>query len=84
MRRPELDYLLAAMLDSQPEVSDLLFTADKPLQVESFGEGWLQDEADKFVLGQLRLRIRVGTTGGHDAGGRDRSAARIIHTLGSH
>jgi len=26
------------MLDSQPEVSDLLFTVDKPLQVESFGE----------------------------------------------
>ncbi len=26
------------MLDSQPEVSDLLFTSDKPLQVESFGE----------------------------------------------
>src|SRR4051795_2360238 len=38
MRRPELDYLLTAMLDSQPEVSDLLFTVDKPLQVESFGE----------------------------------------------
>jgi twitching motility protein PilT len=38
MRRPELDYVLTAMLDSQPEVSDLLFTADKPLQVESFGE----------------------------------------------
>jgi len=26
------------MLESQPEVSDLLFTVDKPLQVESFGE----------------------------------------------
>jgi len=26
------------MLDSQPEVSDLLFTVDKPLQVESLGE----------------------------------------------
>ena len=38
MRRPELDYLLTAMLDSQPEVSDLLFTVDKPLQVESFGD----------------------------------------------
>ncbi len=38
MRRPELDYVLTTMLDSQPEVSDLLFTADKPLQVESFGE----------------------------------------------
>src|SRR6266487_4269010 len=38
MRRPELDYILTGMLDSQPDVSDLLFTADKPLQVESFGE----------------------------------------------
>jgi twitching motility protein PilT len=38
MRRPELDYVLTTMLDSQPEVSDLLFTAEKPLQVESFGE----------------------------------------------
>jgi twitching motility protein PilT len=38
MRRPELDNILSTMLDSQPDVSDLLFTADKPLQVESFGE----------------------------------------------
>src|ERR1051325_11225515 len=38
MRRPELDYILSAMLDSQPDVSDLLFTVNKPLQAESFGE----------------------------------------------
>src|SRR5215471_10052301 len=38
MRRPELDNILNTMLDSQPDVSDLLFTSDKPLQVESFGE----------------------------------------------
>lgn len=38
MRRPELDHILTTMLDSQPEVSDLLFTVDKPPQVESFGE----------------------------------------------
>ncbi len=38
MRRPELEFILTTMLDSQPEVSDLLFTVDKPLQVESFGE----------------------------------------------
>ncbi len=38
MRRPELDIILNTMLESQPEVSDLLFTVDKPLQVESFGE----------------------------------------------
>jgi twitching motility protein PilT len=38
MRRPELDYVLTTMLDSQSEVSDLLFTVDKQLQVESVGE----------------------------------------------
>src|SRR5215470_5504073 len=38
MRRPELDYILSTMLESQPEVSDLLFTVDKPLQVEALGE----------------------------------------------
>ena len=38
MRRPELDYILSTMLDSEPEVSDLLFTVDKPLQVEAVGQ----------------------------------------------
>lgn len=38
MRRAELDQILATMLASQPEVSDLLFTTDRPLQVESYGE----------------------------------------------
>src|ERR1700733_2797031 len=38
MRRPELDHILSTMLDSAPEVSDLIFTVDKPLQVESAGE----------------------------------------------
>ena len=38
MRRPELDHVLTTMLESQPEVSDLLFTVDKPLQVEAYGE----------------------------------------------
>src|SRR3989454_2718946 len=38
MRRNELDFILGRMLESQQEVSDLNFTADKPLQVESFGE----------------------------------------------
>ncbi len=37
MRRNELDYLLTAMLDSQKEVSDLLFTVNRPLQVEADG-----------------------------------------------
>ena len=38
MRRPELDYILNTMMASQTEVSDLLFTVNRPLQVESFGE----------------------------------------------
>src|SRR5579859_2569226 len=38
MRRPELDYILSTMLDAAAEVSDLLFTVEKPLQVESAGE----------------------------------------------
>ncbi|MBI5388710.1 MAG: PilT/PilU family type 4a pilus ATPase [Verrucomicrobia bacterium] len=37
MRRNELDYILSTMLDSQKEVSDLLFTVDRPLQVEADG-----------------------------------------------
>src|SRR6266568_5578405 len=38
MRRPELDQILTTMLASQPEISDLLFTVDRPPQVESYGE----------------------------------------------
>ncbi|HEX3627342.1 MAG TPA: PilT/PilU family type 4a pilus ATPase [Verrucomicrobiae bacterium] len=38
MRRPELDQILTAMLASQPEVSDLNFTVDRPPQVEAYGE----------------------------------------------
>ena len=38
MKKPETDYILTAMLDSHESVSDLNFTAGKPLQVESYGE----------------------------------------------
>lgn len=38
MRRPELDNILTVMLASQPEVSDLIFTVDRPPQVEAYGE----------------------------------------------
>lgn len=38
MTRAELDHILAAMLDSQKNVSDLNITVEKPLQVESSGE----------------------------------------------
>jgi twitching motility protein PilT len=38
MTRAELDYILGTMLDSRRDVSDLNFTVDKPMQVESAGE----------------------------------------------
>ena len=38
MRRPELDQILSTMMASQPEVSDLNFTVDRPPQVEAYGE----------------------------------------------
>lgn len=38
MRRNELDHLLAAMLDSHPDASDINFTVDKPPQVETGGQ----------------------------------------------
>jgi twitching motility protein PilT len=38
MRRAELEQIMTTMLASQPEVSDLLFTTDRPPQVESYGE----------------------------------------------
>ena len=38
MRRPELDYILSTMLDAAHEVSDLHFTVDRPMQVESAGQ----------------------------------------------
>ena len=37
MRRNELDYTLGTMLDYRASVSDLIFTVDKPPQVESEG-----------------------------------------------
>jgi twitching motility protein PilT len=38
MRRQEMDYILARMLDSHDNVSDLNITAGKPFQVESAGQ----------------------------------------------
>ena len=37
MRRNELDYLLATLLEFNKDVSDILFTVDKPPQVEAAG-----------------------------------------------
>ena len=38
MRRNELDYVLNTLLDFNKEVSDIVFTVDKPLQVEVSGQ----------------------------------------------
>lgn len=38
MKKPEIDHILTAMLDSHESVSDLNFTVGKPLQVETYGE----------------------------------------------
>ena len=38
MRRNELDYILTTLLDSHKDVSDILFTVDRPLQVEVSGQ----------------------------------------------
>lgn len=38
MRKQEVDYILSTMLDSHPNISDLIFTVGKPPQVESDGQ----------------------------------------------
>lgn len=38
MRKQEIDYILARMLDSHEDISDLNITVGRPLQVESSGE----------------------------------------------
>ena len=38
MRRNELDYILSTLLDSHKDVSDIIFTVDRPLQVEVSGQ----------------------------------------------
>jgi twitching motility protein PilT len=38
MRKPEIDHILAKMLESHSNISDLNLTVDKPFQVESSGQ----------------------------------------------
>jgi twitching motility protein PilT len=38
MRKPEIDYILTKMLESNVNISDLILTADKPFQVEASGQ----------------------------------------------
>jgi twitching motility protein PilT len=38
MRKPEIDHILTRMLESHPNISDLIVTSGKPFQVESVGQ----------------------------------------------
>lgn len=38
MRKPEIDHILTRMLESQPNISDLIITVDKPFQVDAAGQ----------------------------------------------
>ena len=38
MRKPEIDHILTKMLESNPNISDLIMTVDKPFQVDSAGQ----------------------------------------------
>ena len=38
MRKQQIDYILATMLESYDKVSDFNITVDKPLQVETVGQ----------------------------------------------
>lgn len=38
MRKPEIDHILTRMLESNPNISDLVITVGKPFQVESTGQ----------------------------------------------
>jgi twitching motility protein PilT len=38
MRKPEIDYILTRMLESNPDISDCILTVNKPLQVYSAGQ----------------------------------------------
>ena len=37
MRKPEIDHILIKMLESNPNISDVILTVDKPFQVEAAG-----------------------------------------------
>lgn len=38
MRKPEIDHILTRMLESHPNISDLIITVGKPFQVDSAGQ----------------------------------------------
>src|SRR3954468_10136651 len=66
MRRNELDYILSTMLDYRANVSDLLFTVDRPPQVEAEGvlvPGELNPNIEKLTAFQPEM-IALNLIGG--------------------
>ena len=79
MRQQQTDYILTTMLESHDNVSDLNFTADKPLQVESSGQLMqvsLEPPVDKLTPFQSEI-IALNLIGG------DRRLTKTLVTQGS-
>src|SRR4051812_44965118 len=67
MRRNELDFILSTLLDHSKEVSDVIFTVDRPPQVEALGEligGPFQPPLEKLTPFQTEL-IALNLIGGN-------------------
>src|SRR5438093_655093 len=68
MRRNELDYILGTLLEFHKDVSDIVLTVDKPLQVEAAGQltaVQVQPPIDKltpFQTEMMALNIIAGNT----------------------
>ena len=61
MRRNELDYLLSTLLDFNKDVSDIIFTVDRPPQVEVGNAGDLCVEFAEHDRVRAALRKDVDT-----------------------
>lgn len=79
MRKAELDAVLASMLDTHPGISDLIFSVDRPMQVESHGELKVADvpphipRLTRFQTERIALNII----------GNDRRLVRELVTTGA-
>src|SRR2546422_9392712 len=99
MRRNELDFLLSTLLDSNKDVSDIVFTVDRPLQVEVSGQLLpvpVQPPIEKLtpfqtellalnlISGSVRLTDDLVRTGSCDASYRAGDRASYPGNLFSH
>ena len=57
MKKPEIDHILAKMLDSHNNVSDLNITVGKPFQVESSGQ-LVPVDIDLPLMNLPRFRVK--------------------------